>query len=217
MTEQNKLSPVTTAVHDFMKLESASGILLLVAAIIAMLAANSPLADLYSALLDTTVAAQVGTLSINKPLLLWINDGLMAVFFFLIGLEIKREVMEGELSSISQIVLPGVGALGVVGAQILGYRARRLAGLGALAEERGDDRQSDSLAAVRNLRDPALHRACGPGDRCDVPRCTPRRRGALGAGRRGSPGRWIPGRRAGEPTRRSGDRGPPCDSLPRGH
>jgi NhaA family Na+:H+ antiporter len=95
-----------------MKLESASGILMLTAAIIAMLAANSPLADLYSELLDITVAVQVGALLISKPLLLWVNDGLMAVFFFLIGLEIKREVMEGELSSVSQIILPGVGALG---------------------------------------------------------------------------------------------------------
>ena len=112
MTEQNNLSPITTAVRGFMKLESASGILMLAAAIIAMLAANSPLAGLYSELLDTTVAVQVGALSISKPLLLWVNDGLMAVFFFLIGLEIKREVMEGELSSVSQIVLPSVGALG---------------------------------------------------------------------------------------------------------
>ena len=103
---------VLTAVHDFMKLESAAGILLLAAAVIAMLVANSPLAALYDSLLDTTVAIQVGALSINKPLLLWINDGLMAVFFLLIGLEIKREVMEGELSSISQIILPGIGALG---------------------------------------------------------------------------------------------------------
>jgi NhaA family Na+:H+ antiporter len=95
-----------------MKQESASGILMLTAAIIAMLAANSPLAGLYDELLDTTVAVQVGALSISKPLLLWVNDGLMAVFFFLVGLEIKREVMEGELSSVSQIVLPGVGALG---------------------------------------------------------------------------------------------------------
>ncbi len=112
MAEQNKSSPISTAVRDFMKLESAGGILLLTTAIIAMLVANSPLAELYSALLETTVAVQVGALSINKPLLLWINDGLMAVFFFLIGLEIKREVMEGELSSFSQIVLPGMGALG---------------------------------------------------------------------------------------------------------
>lgn len=112
MTEQNNLSSMTAAVRDFMKLESASGILMLTAAIIAMLAANSPLAGLYSELLDTTVAVQVGALLISKPLLLWINDGLMAVFFFLIGLEIKREIMEGELSSVSQIVLPSVGALG---------------------------------------------------------------------------------------------------------
>ena len=112
MIEQNNLSPIMSAVRGFMKLESASGILMLAAAIIAMLAANSPLAGLYSELLDITVAVQVGALSISKPLLLWVNDGLMAVFFFLIGLEIKREVMEGELSSVSQIVLPAVGAVG---------------------------------------------------------------------------------------------------------
>ena len=103
---------MTTAVNDFMRLESAGGILLLAAAVIAMLIANSPLANLYGELLDTTVAIQVGALSIDKPLLLWVNDGLMAVFFFLVGLEIKREVMEGELSSFSQVVLPGMGALG---------------------------------------------------------------------------------------------------------
>ena len=112
MITQNNLSPITSVLRRFMKLESASGILMLTAAIIAMLAANSPLADLYSELLDITVAVQVGALLISKPLLLWVNDGLMAVFFFLIGLEIKREVMEGELSSVSQIILPGVGALG---------------------------------------------------------------------------------------------------------
>ncbi|MDG1833977.1 MAG: Na+/H+ antiporter NhaA, partial [Pseudomonadales bacterium] len=82
-----------------MRLESAGGILLLGAAILAILMANSPLASIYGGLLDTTVAIQVGTLAINKPLVLWINDGLMAIFFFLIGLEIKREVLEGELSS----------------------------------------------------------------------------------------------------------------------
>jgi NhaA family Na+:H+ antiporter len=112
MIEQNNVSPIMSAVRGFMKLESASGILMLTAAIIAMLAANSPLTDLYSELLDITVAVQVGALSVSKPLLLWINDGLMAVFFFLVGLEIKREVMEGELSSVSQIVLPAVGAVG---------------------------------------------------------------------------------------------------------
>jgi NhaA family Na+:H+ antiporter len=112
MTGKTNSSPITTAVNDFMRLESAGGILLLAAAVIAMLIANSPLANLYGELLDTTVAIQVGALSIDKPLLLWVNDGLMAVFFFLVGLEIKREVMEGELSSFSQVVLPGMGALG---------------------------------------------------------------------------------------------------------
>jgi NhaA family Na+:H+ antiporter len=112
MEEPNDSSTLASALRDFVRLESAGGILLLVAAVVAMLAANSPLSSLYSALLDTPVAVQVGTLAINKPLLLWVNDGLMAVFFFLIGLEIKREVLEGELSSFSQVVLPGVGAIG---------------------------------------------------------------------------------------------------------
>ena len=112
MTEQRNATPITTAVRDFMRLESAGGILLLAAAVFAMLVANSPLAGLYNSFLETPVAVRVGALSIDKPLLLWVNDGLMAVFFFLVGLEIKREVMEGELSSFSQVVLPGMGALG---------------------------------------------------------------------------------------------------------
>lgn len=112
MADQSNSSPITTAVGDFMRLESAGGILLLAAAVLAMLVANSPLAYIYNALLETIVAVQVGALSIDKPLLLWVNDGLMAVFFFLVGLEIKREVMEGELSSFSQVALPGMGALG---------------------------------------------------------------------------------------------------------
>ena len=110
--KEEKEYAVASAVRDFMKLESAAGILLLVAAVLAMVVANSPLAGLYSALFDTTVAVQFGALTISKPLLLWVNDGLMAVFFFLIGLEIKREVTEGELASLEQVALPGLGALG---------------------------------------------------------------------------------------------------------
>lgn len=112
MASNRQSSPVTAAIRDFIKLESAGGILLLAAAVLALLVANSPCNSIYAALLDTPVAVQVGMLSIAKPLLLWVNDGLMAVFFFLVGLEIKREVLEGELSSVSQVVLPGVGALG---------------------------------------------------------------------------------------------------------
>lgn len=112
MAEQEKEHAIASAVRDFMRLESAAGILLLVAAVLAMTIANSPMAGLYNALFDTTVAVQIGALTISKPLLLWVNDGLMAVFFFLVGLEIKREVTEGELASLEQVALPGLGALG---------------------------------------------------------------------------------------------------------
>lgn len=96
----------------FLRLESAGGILLMLAALLAMLLANSPLAPLYGLLLDTPVEVRVGALHLAKPLLLWINDGLMAVFFFLVGLELKREVIEGELSDRRNVMLPAVGALG---------------------------------------------------------------------------------------------------------
>ena len=112
MDKQDKTLPIADALREFLELETAGGILLIACVVIAMLTANSPLSGIYAALLDMTVAIQVGTLIINKPLLLWVNDGLMAVFFFLIGLEIKREIMEGELSSFDQVILPGMGALG---------------------------------------------------------------------------------------------------------
>ena len=110
--EQERIPSLASGIRDFMKLEAAGGLLLLLSAILAMLVVNSPLSELYRALLDTPVGVQVGALVINKPFFLWVNDGLMAVFFFLIGLEIKREIMEGELSSFSQVVLPSFGALG---------------------------------------------------------------------------------------------------------
>ena len=99
-------------IRDFIKLESAGGTLLFGAAVAAMVAANSPLSGIYASLLETVVAVQVADLVINKPLLLWVNDGLMALFFFVIGLEVKREILEGELSSLRAIALPGFGALG---------------------------------------------------------------------------------------------------------
>ncbi len=98
--------------QDFIKLDSASGIILILAAFIAMLMVNSPSQGVYDALLETPVEIRVGALHLAKPLLLWINDGLMAVFFLLIGLEVKREILEGELSRPDQIVLPGLGAVG---------------------------------------------------------------------------------------------------------
>lgn len=112
MDQPAQPSRITSAIREFIRLESAGGILLLAAAVAALLAANTPLATAYAGLVDTTIAVQVGAIAIQKPLLLWVNDGLMAVFFFLIGLEVKRELLEGELSSARQLVLPGLGALG---------------------------------------------------------------------------------------------------------
>ena len=103
---------VVVAIKDFLALESAGGILLAGAALAAMLLANSPLDTLYTGFLDTPVEVRIGNFEIAKPLLLWINDGLMAVFFFLVGLELKREVLEGELSSVSQVMLPALAAVG---------------------------------------------------------------------------------------------------------
>ena len=111
-TIKRKTPDFRKALTEFIRLESAGGILLLCAAIVALLMANSPLSYWHRLLLETPVAVQVGELAINKPLLLWINDGLMAIFFFLIGLEIKREFVEGELSSPSRVILPGLGAIG---------------------------------------------------------------------------------------------------------
>ncbi|GLO12945.1 Na(+)/H(+) antiporter NhaA [Pseudomonas putida] len=96
----------------FFQLEAASGLLLIAAAVLALVINNSPLSYLYSGLLDVPVAVQVGALNIAKPLLLWINDGLMALFFLLIGLEVKREVVDGHLSKPSQVILPATAAVG---------------------------------------------------------------------------------------------------------
>lgn len=97
---------------NFFKKESSGGIVLILAALIAIVAANSPLESYYRLLLSTSVEVRVGAFEIAKPLLLWINDGLMAIFFFLIGLEIKREVIEGNLSDKRNIILPAIGAVG---------------------------------------------------------------------------------------------------------
>jgi len=98
--------------RNFLQLESASGILLVIAGALAMIAANSPLAGVYQALLETPMILQIGTFKLDKTLLIWINDLLMAIFFLLVGLEIKREVVGGELSDRSKVALPAIAALG---------------------------------------------------------------------------------------------------------
>ncbi len=101
-----------TIIREFLKLEAAGGIILIFVTAVALIVANSPLGALYGSFLDTPVAIKIGALEIAKPLILWINDGMMAVFFFLVGLEIKREFLKGELSSPSQLALPAFGAVG---------------------------------------------------------------------------------------------------------
>lgn len=98
--------------QQFLALESAGGIVLGATAAVALILANSPFGSLYARFLDLPMAVQVGGFLLKKPLLLWINDGLMAVFFLLVGLEVKREVLEGGLSERSRAVLPVLAAIG---------------------------------------------------------------------------------------------------------
>ncbi|HOO72701.1 MAG TPA: Na+/H+ antiporter NhaA [Spirochaetota bacterium] len=101
-----------TFFERFFKQESSAGIMLMFAALAAIITANTPLLEYYIRLIHTPAGIAIGSFTIHKPLLLWINDGLMAVFFFLVGLELKREFLEGELSQRSNIILPALGALG---------------------------------------------------------------------------------------------------------
>lgn len=96
----------------FMQHDAASGFVLLGAAVLALILQNSPMSWLYDGLLETPVTIGVGQIVLDKPLLLWINDGLMAIFFFLVALEIKRELMVGELSTTKQAALPVIAAVG---------------------------------------------------------------------------------------------------------
>jgi NhaA family Na+:H+ antiporter len=97
---------------DFIHHEATAGFILVAAAALAMVFANTALQPFSDSFLATPVSVRAGDFAIAKPLILWINDGLMAVFFFLVGLEIKREVLEGNLSDREQIVLPTVAAVG---------------------------------------------------------------------------------------------------------
>ncbi len=103
---------ISSALHGFLKWEAAGGIVLFGAAALALIAANTALAPHYEAFLDLRFSLRLGPLGVAKSLLVWVNDLLMAVFFLLVGLEIKRELVEGELSSMRQALLPLLGAVG---------------------------------------------------------------------------------------------------------
>ncbi len=115
------MAQIVAKIQDFLRLEASAGIILMIAALLALFANNTFLSEYYGALLSTPVAIQIGALEIAKPLLLWINDGLMAIFFFLVGLEIKREVLEGELSTLDKAALPIFAAIGGMAVPALIY------------------------------------------------------------------------------------------------
>ena len=106
---------------NIFKHEAAGGFILVFAAIVAMIMANTPLNGFYQGFLEIPVSIRFADFEIAKPLILWVNDGLMAIFFFLVGLEIKREILEGNLSSVSQITLPGIAAIAGIAAPALIY------------------------------------------------------------------------------------------------
>lgn len=99
-------------IQRFLKLESAGGLLLLFSAVVAMILANSPLEGLYNEFLNLPVSLQIGSFTIDKTLIHWINDGFMAVFFVLVGMEVKKELFEGSLSSYQQAIFPAIAAMG---------------------------------------------------------------------------------------------------------
>ncbi len=123
--------PIVGPLQSFFRSEAAGGLLLLGCAVLAFIWANSPFAAAYFDLWQTYVTVGVGSFVIDKPLLLWINDGLMAIFFFLIGLEIKREVMGGELSNPKSAALAVAAALGGMLVPALAYVMLNAGGAGS--------------------------------------------------------------------------------------
>ena len=111
------------SLRRFMKMDAASGLILMFAAAMALVVANSPLSWLYEQLLTLKLTVAIENFAISKPILLWINDGLMAIFFLHVGLELKREVMVGDLNSPQKVALPALAAVGgmVAPASIYAY------------------------------------------------------------------------------------------------
>ncbi|CNJ75274.1 Na+/H+ antiporter NhaA [Yersinia aldovae] len=112
---------MTNMIRQFLRQEAAGGLILIFAAVVALFMANSSLHGLYQSFLDVPVSVKIASLDISKPLLLWINDGLMAIFFLVVGLEVKRELMEGSLAGRDKAVFPAIAALGGMLAPALIY------------------------------------------------------------------------------------------------
>jgi NhaA family Na+:H+ antiporter len=112
VVEQRPVERIVRPFQDFAHKQSSGGILLIAVTAVALIWANSPWGDSYAALWDSKLTVGVGDFTLSKDLTHWINDGLMAVFFLVVGLEIKREVLVGELSSMRSAALPVAAALG---------------------------------------------------------------------------------------------------------
>ena len=112
VVESAPIEIILKPIQRFLKVQASGGILLFVATVVALFWANSLYMESYHSLLKNIVSVGFDQYKIEKPLLIWINDGLMAIFFFLVGLEIKRELLIGELSSLKQAVLPIIAAIG---------------------------------------------------------------------------------------------------------
>ena len=112
---------ITQAIKNFFSREEKSGILLLLFATLALITVNSPLQSLYYDVKYTDIPINLGDFNFTKSVSHWVNDGLMAIFFFVIGLELKREILEGELSSFDRMVLPAIAAVGGMAAPALIY------------------------------------------------------------------------------------------------
>ncbi|MBR9909764.1 MAG: Na+/H+ antiporter NhaA [Gammaproteobacteria bacterium] len=126
LTPDDDLTPIerfSRNIERYMHTESSAGVMLIGATVLAMIIENSHLSELYVSFLRIVGQVQIGALSIEKPLFLWVNDGWMAIFFFVVGLEIKHELLHGHLSDRSQLVLPLTGAIGGVAAPALIYVA----------------------------------------------------------------------------------------------
>jgi len=133
-----RITPTTTAIssvvrpfQEFASRETSGGILLLACTVIALIWANSPWAHYYAALWHTLLSVGLGSINLSRELHFWVNDGLMAVFFFVMGLEIKREIIAGELASARQAALPILAALGGVLVPTLIYTLLNPSGPGA--------------------------------------------------------------------------------------
>jgi Na+:H+ antiporter, NhaA family len=134
-TQQTATSPPIALLlrpfHEFAKVSASGGLLLMFCAVVALIWANSPWAESYFGLWQTRMTFGLGSFTLSKPLLLWINDLLMAVFFFVVGLEIKREALVGELASFRQAALPVAAAVGGMIAPAMCYIAFNLGTEGA--------------------------------------------------------------------------------------